>query len=67
MAGAEQKEPKAGTGAQLAKSAALHLMQVLGAATVYLGAGFNFSMFARREYPMIASYKVGTQHLNRKS
>jgi hypothetical protein len=37
MAGAEQNEPKGGTGAQLAKSAALHLMQVLGAATVYLG------------------------------
>ncbi len=37
MAGAEQNEPKGGTVAQLAKSAALHLMQVLRAATVYLG------------------------------
>jgi len=37
MAGAEQNEPTGGTGARLAKSGALHLMQVLGAATVYLG------------------------------
>ncbi len=31
------------------------------------GAGFSFSMLVPREYPMIASYKVGTPHLNRKS
>ena len=31
------------------------------------GVGFNFSMLARRECPMIASYKVGTRHLNRKN
>jgi len=37
MASAEQNQPKGGTGAQLAKSAALHLMRLLGAATVYLG------------------------------
>ena len=37
MAGAAQNDPKGGNGAQLAKSVALHLMQLLGAATVYLG------------------------------